>query len=123
MDKWRNRSRIPAEGERILSERISFVVPKQLKKALKELQELTGEDQSTLLRKLVNKGLSEIKMDIAVEQYMKERASLEQSSAIAGVSLWKFLDELRQRNVSLKYSIADAESEISETIRRTAGGK
>ena len=55
-------------------------------------------------------------MDIAVEQYVKERASLEQSSAIAGVSLWKFLDGLRRRNVSLKYSIADAESEIGETI-------
>jgi predicted HTH domain antitoxin len=106
-----------------LNERISFVVSKRLKKALKELQELTGEDQSTLLRKLANKGLSKTKMDIAVEEYVKERASLEQSSAIAGVSLWKFLDELQRRNVSLKYSIADAESEISETLRRTAGGK
>jgi predicted HTH domain antitoxin len=97
-----------------LSERISFVIPKRLRKSLRELQELTGEDQSSLLRKLVDRGLSEAKMDIAVDRYVKERASLEQASATAGVSLWRFLDELRHRNVALKYSMADAEAEIEK---------
>jgi len=101
-----------------LSERISFVIPKQLRKSLKELQELTGDDQSTLLRKLVDKGLTEAKMDIAVDRYVKEKASLEQASVVAGVSLWRFLDELRQRNVALKYSMADAESEIERLKSR-----
>ncbi|MDG6995174.1 MAG: UPF0175 family protein [Nitrososphaerota archaeon] len=97
-----------------MSERISFVIPKHLRKSLKELQELTGEDQSTLLRELLNKGLAEAKMDIAVDRYIKEKTSLAQSAKIASVSLWKFLDELRKRNVMLKYSIADAQSEIEE---------
>ena len=55
-------------------------------------------------------------MDIAVERYVKARASLGQASAVAGVSLWRFLDELRRRNVSLKYSAADAEAEISRLL-------
>ncbi len=101
-----------------MSERISFVIPKRLKKSLRELQELTGEDQSSLLRKLVGKGLAEARMDIAVDGYVKEKASLEQSSAIASVSLWRFLDELRRRNVALKYTMVDAESEISKLIAR-----
>ena len=99
-----------------MSERISFVIPKHLRKSLKELQELTGEDQSTLLRKLVDKGLTEAKLDIAADYYVKEKTSLEQSSKIAGVSLWRFLDELRKRNVALKYSMADAESEITKLL-------
>ena len=89
-----------------------------MKKALRELQELTGEDQSTLLRRLVDKGLTETKMDIAVDRYVKEQSSLSQSSNIAGVSLWKFLDELRTRNALLKYSLADAQSEIEKTLAR-----
>lgn len=93
------------------------MIPKHLKKSLRELQELTGEDQSSLLRKLVDKGLAEAKMDIAVERYVKEKASLEQGSTIAGVSLWRFLDELRKRNVQLKYSLPDAESEINRLLR------
>jgi len=101
-----------------LSERISFVIPKQMKKSLKELQELTGEDQSTLLRKLVDKGLLEAKMDIAVDMYVKDKTSLNKSADIAGVSLWRFLDELRNRNVVLKYSLADAQSEIETALRK-----
>ena len=90
-----------------------------MKIALKELQALTGEDQSTLLRKLVDKGIASTKMDIAIDRYVKEESSLGQSSRIAGVSLWKFLDELRRRNVLLKYSLADAQSEIDQVLQRS----
>ena len=101
-----------------MTERISFVIPEQLRESLRELQMLTGEDQSTLLRRVVDKGLGEARMDVAVDRYVKERASLEQSSNIAGVSLWRFLDELRRRNAALKYTAADAEMEISRVIAR-----
>jgi predicted HTH domain antitoxin len=101
-----------------LSERISFVIPKHLRKSLRELQDLTGDDQSTLLRKLVDRGVADAKMDIAVDRYAKDKSSLEQSSAVAGVSLWRFLDELRQRKVALKYSMEDAEAEIESAIHR-----
>ena len=99
-----------------MSERISFVAPKQLRRELRELQELTGEDQSSLLRRLLDKGIEEVKMDIAVDTYVKGKASLERSAGISGSSLWDFLDELRRRNVALKYSVADAESEIRRAI-------
>ncbi len=101
-----------------MSERISFVIPKHLRKSLRELQALTGDDQSSLLRKLVDRGVADAKMDIAVDRYVKEKSSLDQSSAIAGVSLWRFLDELRQRKVALKYSMADAEAEIERAAGR-----
>src|SRR5208283_91325 len=104
---------------RRLSERISLVVPKHLRKSIRELQALTGEDQSTLLRRLLDKGLAEVKMEIAVDNYVRGKTSLEKSSEIAGVSLWSFLDELRKRNVALKYSLADAESEIHKVIEKS----
>jgi predicted HTH domain antitoxin len=104
-----------------LGERISFVVPAEMKKALEELQRLTGEDKSTLLRALIDKGLAETKMDIAADRYVKGRASLGKASEVAGVSLWEFLDELRRRNVGLKYSMADAEEEIARALSRRKG--
>ena len=63
-------------------------------------------------------GSSETKIDIAVERYAKDLTSLGQSATIAGVSLWRFLDELRNRNVALKYSMADAESEIDRLLAK-----
>ena len=101
-----------------MSERISFVLTKPLRKSLRELQELTGEDQSTLLRKVVSMGLTEARMDIAVDRYVKDKASLERSSKMAGVSMWRFLDELRRRNVALEYSMSDAESEINRLLAK-----
>lgn len=117
MDKWRGTERSFGTRDK-MSERISFVMPKCLK-SLKELQELTGEDQSTILRRVVDMGLGDARMDIAVERYVKERTSLEQASVIAGVSLWRFLDELRTRAVALKYSRADAEADISRILERS----
>jgi predicted HTH domain antitoxin len=101
-----------------LSERVSFVITKPLRKSLRELQELTGEDQSTILRKVVSMGLIEARMDLAVDRYVKDKASLERSSKMAGVSMWRFLDELRRRNVALKYSMSDAESEINRLLAK-----
>lgn len=60
-----------------MSERISFVIPKRLRKSLRELQELTGEDQSTLLRKQLDKRIADIKLEIAIERYIDDKASLE----------------------------------------------
>ena len=101
-----------------MSERVSFVIPKPLRKSLRELQELTGEDQSTLLRKVVSMGLTEARMDLAVDRYVKDKASLERSSKMAGISMWRFLDELRRRNIALKYSMSDAESEINRLLAK-----
>jgi predicted HTH domain antitoxin len=57
-------------------------------------------------------------MDIAVDGYVNEMTSLEKSATLAGVSFWRFLDELRRRNVPLDYSMADAESEIDRLLAR-----
>jgi predicted HTH domain antitoxin len=65
-----------------------------------------------------DKGFTEARMDIAVDRYVEEMTSLEQSATLAGVSFWRFLDEVRRRNVQLRYSMADAESEIDRLLAR-----
>lgn len=46
------------------------------------------------------------------------REEVRKKLRVAGVSLWRFLDELRKRNVALKYSMGDAESEILRLLAR-----
>ena len=120
--KNKSRSAEKSSKKSFLGGRISLVIPKQMRKAIRELQDLTGEDQSTLVRRLLDRGLAEAKTDIAVDRYVKDKTSLEQSAEIAGVSLWKFLDELRTRNIMLKYSLADAQSEIEKILSRKKWG-
>jgi len=94
------------------------VVPKKLRDEIKSLAAATGEDKSTLMRKLMFKGLEEVKLDIGVDSYVKGKTSLEKSSQLAGVSIWRFLDELTNRKIGIRYKLEDAQEEIARIIAR-----
>jgi len=70
----------------------------------------------------VQKGLYELKLDIGIDYYVKGRASLEKSSRAAGVSLWRFLEELTKRKIGIRYKVEDAEEEIAKIVSRHKGG-
>lgn len=94
------------------------MLPKRLRDEIESLATTAGEDKSTLMRKLMLKGLEELKLDMATESYAKGKTSLERSSKIAGVSIWRFLDELSDRKIGLRYKLEDAKEEISRTVAR-----
>ena len=102
-----------------MSEKLSIVLPKQLSAQVDELTKLTGEDRSTIIRRLLTKGLEEVRLDLALDRYTKGRASLERAGELAGVSLWRLLEELRQRRIALRYTLEDAEEEIQKLLKAT----
>jgi len=104
-----------------LNSRVSLVLPKRLRDEIESLATATGEDRSTVMRKLMLKGLEELKLDIATESYVRGKTSLERSSKIAGVSIWRFLDELSDRKIGLRYKLEDAKEEISRIVARHKG--
>lgn len=101
-----------------MNSRVSLVLPKRLRDEIESLAAAAGEDKSTLMRKLMLKGLEELKLDMAIESYAKGKTSLERSSKIAGVSIWRFLDELSDRKIGLRYKLEDAKEEISRMVAR-----
>jgi len=101
-----------------VNSRVSLILPKKLRDEIESLAAATGEDRSTLMRKLMLKGLEELKLDIALESYMKGKTSIERSSRIAGVSIWRFLDELTNRKIGIRYKLEDAQEEISRIVSR-----
>lgn len=54
----------------------------------------------------------------AINQYLDDKISLGKSSEIAGISMWEMLDELRKRNITLKYKISEAELEIEKILKK-----
>ncbi len=101
-----------------MSEKVSIVLPAALLKEVAELSRMTGEDKSTIIRRLLTKGLEEVKIDMAIDLYTKGKVSLERASKVGGISIWHLLDELRNRRIALRYTIEDAEEEIKQLIRR-----
>lgn len=101
-----------------MTDRVSLLVPKKLRDEIESLATITGDDKSTLMRKLMQKGLHEMKLDVGIDYYIKGRASLEKASAVAGVSLWRFLEELTNRKIGIRYKLEDAQEEIARIVSR-----
>ncbi|OLS14944.1 MAG: Uncharacterized protein RBG13Loki_1420 [Promethearchaeota archaeon CR_4] len=96
----------------ILSERVSIIIPTELKQDLETLKSRMHLDLSTLIRLLLAGSVQEKKLDIAVEEYKTCKKSLGKSAEFANLSLWEFIDELHKRTVGLAISPADIEDEI-----------
>jgi len=57
--------------------------------------------------------VEEKSIEIAAKAFREGKVSIGTATEIAGTSTWRFLDELRKRNVMLDYDLADARDEIN----------
>ena len=102
-----------------MNERISVMIPHDLKRDLEMLLKEKKVDQSTLIRQLLYQSVRKEKIKYALEAYNEEKVSFGKAAEIAGVSIWELLDAAHRHNVGLKYTLSDAEKEI-EKIRKGA---
>ena len=101
-----------------MGDKISFVIPEELKKEIDNLKELYKEEQSSLIRRLLWRSIKEEKTDFAIKEYLNEKISMGRAAKIAGISIWEMLDELKKRNITLKYKISEAQCEIENLLKK-----
>ena len=101
-----------------MGDKISFVIPEELKKEIDNLKEMYKEEQSSLIRRLLWRSINEEKTDFAIKEYLNEKISMGKAAEIAGISIWEMLDELKKRDITLKYKISEAQSEIENLLKK-----
>jgi predicted HTH domain antitoxin len=101
-----------------MGDKISIILPDDLKEEIDRLKELYNEDQSSYIRKLLWKSVAQEKLDYALKQYLEEKLSLGKATELAGISIWEMLDELHKRQITLKYKISEAELEIEKLLKK-----
>ena len=101
-----------------LGDKISIILPDDLKKEIDKLRDLIHEDQSSFIRKLLWKSVTHEKLEIALKEYLNDKISLGKAAENAGISIWEMLDELKSRNITLKYKISEAELEIEKILKK-----
>lgn len=69
-------------------------------------------DRSTVLKKALEMGLREIKLEDALKAYQKGKISAWKAAELAGISLWEFLDILKRRDIGFR----TAEPELEEML-------
>lgn len=88
-------------------ERVSLTLPIEILEKSDKIAKERKEDRSTIMRELLSRGLTEYLEKSAVSLYSDGTVSLGRASEIAGVSLWKFIDILKENKIPIKYDIDD----------------
>ena len=97
---------------KIMSERLSVVIPKELHNELEELQKIMRIDKSTLIRLLLNKSVQELRIGHAIEEYKKGKITFGKASELAGLNIWEWIDEVHKQGVQSTFSLEDAREEL-----------
>lgn len=97
-------------------DRISVTVPKEILEKSEKIAKEKLEDRSTVIRELLALGLKQYMIREAITQYSEGKISMEKASEMADVSIWKFLDVLKERKIPMRYDLDDIKKEIEEIV-------
>jgi predicted HTH domain antitoxin len=89
------------------------------KEVLRELEELSrrlSRDRSDLLREAVKLGVRELKLRLALELYSKGKISLERMGELTGLDYREVFQELKRRNIPVRYGEVRFLKEIEEIL-------
>ena len=92
---------------------ITLRLPREMLKELDGLAERERKDRSAVIRDLLERGVGEKRVEHAVGLYRSGRVTGWKAAQLAGVSLWRFYEAVRERGVLLQYSEHDLEADLA----------
>jgi len=91
----------------------SFRLPLKIDKEIEIMASLEDSDKSKLMRELIILGLKEKKIKESVKLYSEGKITLWKAATLSDVSLWKMLEIIKEKKVSLQYG----ERELAEDFK------
>lgn len=79
----------------------SVRLPDEVLRGLDALADAGHTDRAVVLRKAIERGLRDLRLDQALETYQRGEGSLAWCAQKAEVSLWDLLDEMQRRRLGL----------------------
>src|SRR3990172_420522 len=92
---------------------ISTRLPPEMKKEIEWYAKKEKIGNTVALRKVLDKGLREIKLEHALEEYRKGKITLWKAASMAGVSLWEMLDIVKEKKIPILYTLKDLKEDIA----------
>ena len=88
-------------------------VPEDIYEAIEAIREEDQLDRSTAVRRLLERGIESWQLETAVRRYQDGEVSLGKAAQLAGLSTWRFLDVLNERDIEANYTTDDLEADIA----------
>lgn len=99
-------------------DRISLTVPKEILEESDRIAKEKLEDRSTVMRELLNLGLKQYLLREALRQYTEGKISMGKAAEVGNVSIWKFLDEMKDKKIPIRYDLDDIKNEIDRIANK-----
>lgn len=91
---------------------IGIRLPKEVLSRIEKLSREEHEDRSTIIRKLVLLGYSDLVKEKAAQKYRSGGLTLSQAAHQAGLTLWEMEKYLVEHGYKSDYSVEDLEREL-----------
>ncbi len=95
-----------------MSENISLRLPQEVLEKLDDLAKKEHKDRSNLIREILDEGIREKRIDLAVELYKKGEVTGWQASRLSEVSLRRFYEALQRKGILIQYDEKDLEEDL-----------
>jgi len=92
-------------------------LPEETLEVIEELTDKLQREKSEIMREALNIGIDEMKLRLAIEQYVKGSVSFGRMAELTGLSHRELFLELRRRNIVYRYG----EERFSEEVERLVG--
>ena len=97
-----------------MSERLSILIPEDLKKRIDALKKKVHLDQSSLIRILLHQAIEEQELEFAIKEYQKGQITLGEAVLFARKDYWTFLNILHERKIPASIDEMDHLAEIKD---------
>jgi predicted HTH domain antitoxin len=100
-----------------MAQTVSVRLSKESLREIDRLAERLKTDRSEALRRFIERGLREARIDDALDLLRKGRISVGRASEVAGVTLYEMLDLLRRHHIPSGYGPEDLEKDLRDLER------
>ena len=99
-----------------MAQTVSVRIDKEDIEEIDKISRLEKKTKSTLLREILELGLKDKKLELALEKFRNREASIGKAARIAEMPLSKFMDVLVQKNIEFHYGIKEVEEDFEGLI-------
>ncbi len=94
-----------------MAETISVRLEDETVKELKEIKKQYKSAMSEILRKILEIGIKQLKIQMALQLLREGKISIGKASEVAGVTIYEMLEEMKKNEIPYGYSLEDLKSD------------
>lgn len=99
-----------------MAETVSVRIDKGNLKEIENISRIGKSTKSNVLREILNRGIKEKKLEIALEKFRNNEATAWKAAKIANIPLTKFLDILVQKGIDFHYGVKELREDFEGLI-------